>query len=498
HVANQWLLKLDNCCRTCRIVRLLEQALKRWTVAPRSLIRSVAKLDTDCTVAWQQGRPGPFMQLPVSAPQASVNPGSGYNGPPPNVMVQSATPSGHLIAGPGHTPPQLGQPGPSPCVPAGMHLPPEHGGPRGLPPSFNLDYKIFEMNRRLQQRSDDPDNASLWWDAFASEFFEDDATLSLSFCLEDGPKRYTIGRNLIPRYFRSIFEGGVIELYYITRCTRETFHQPSNAVILDCEHTSMVTQHCKPFMTSVQTDGRLLCEFAFSPVPGHVVDDFIPRIRTWHFLIRTHNEYIPRCILSPEPGFLEQLSKNFTRQGLTNVTLNYLRLCVILEPMQELMALQKSCSISPRDCLKSFMFQKWQAHNVVQQHKFPGGPPAAISQPMMPPEDAPRPTSKRRKRKGSSGGANAASGGGKKKTAASPAPASANFPVTTHVDVMVVSEPSMMGGEFGDEDERLISRLENTQFDPSTSATPSSMPAPVPMGSVSSAQEHPGALAAKN
>ena len=31
---------------------------------------------------------------------------------------------------------------------------------------------------------------------------------------------------------------------------------------------------------------------------------------------------------------------------------------------------------------------------------------------------------------------------------------------------MVVGEPTLMGGEFGDEDERLISRLENTQYEP--------------------------------
>ena len=30
---------------------------------------------------------------------------------------------------------------------------------------------------------------------------------------------------------------------------------------------------------------------------------------------------------------------------------------------------------------------------------------------------------------------------------------------------MVVGEPTLMGGEFGDEDERLITRLENNQFD---------------------------------
>ena len=51
------------------------------------------------------------------------------------------------------------------------------------------DYRIYEMNKRLQQRTDESDN--LWWDAFATEFFEDDASLTLTFCLEDGPKRYS-------------------------------------------------------------------------------------------------------------------------------------------------------------------------------------------------------------------------------------------------------------------------------------------------------------------
>lgn len=32
---------------------------------------------------------------------------------------------------------------------------------------------------------------------------------------------------------------------------------------------------------------------------------------------------------------------------------------------------------------------------------------------------------------------------------------------------MLVGEPTLMGGELGDEDERLISRLENNQFKPS-------------------------------
>ena len=31
---------------------------------------------------------------------------------------------------------------------------------------------------------------------------------------------------------------------------------------------------------------------------------------------------------------------------------------------------------------------------------------------------------------------------------------------------MVVGEPVLMGGELGDADERLIARLENTQYEP--------------------------------
>lgn len=37
-----------------------------------------------------------------------------------------------------------------------------------------------------------------------------------------------------------------------------------------------------------------------------------------------------------------------------------LKLCVILEPMQELMSRHKTYSLSPRDCLKTCLFQKWQ------------------------------------------------------------------------------------------------------------------------------------------
>ncbi|TKC40605.1 hypothetical protein EI555_002172 [Monodon monoceros] len=160
----------------------------------------------------------------------------------------------------------------------------------------------------------------------------------------------------------------------------------------------------------------------------------------------------------------------------TPMSLNSLQLCVILEPMQELMSRHKTYNLSPRDCLKTCLFQKWQRMVA---------PPA---------EPARQPTTKRRKRKNStsstsnSGAGNTAnSTGSKKKAPAANLSLSSQVPafdypsnpgifVVLHrfpcnnvsccsQDVMVVGEPTLMGGEFGDEDERLITRLENTQYD---------------------------------
>ncbi|XP_063100536.1 LIM domain-binding protein 1 isoform X2 [Cavia porcellus] len=330
------------------------------------------------------------------------------------------------------------------CGPLPLHSPTpmypptylEPGIGRHTPYGNQTDYRIFELNKRLQNWTEECDN--LWWDAFTTEFFEDDAMLTITFCLEDGPKRYTIGRTLIPRYFRSIFEGGATELYYVLKHPKEAFH--SNFVSLDCDQGSMVTQHGKPMFTQVCVEGRLYLEFMF--------DDMM-RIKTWHFSIRQHRELIPRSILAmhaQDPQMLDQLSKNITRCGLSNSTLNYLRLCVILEPMQELMSRHKTYSLSPRDCLKTCLFQKWQR---------------MVAPPAEPTRQQP---SKRRKRK-MSGGSTMSSGGGNTNNSNSKKKSPASTFALSSQDVMVVGEPTLMGGEFGDEDERLITRLENTQFD---------------------------------
>lgn len=65
-----------------------------------------------------------------------------------------------------------------------------------------------------------------------------------------------IGRTLIPRYFRSIFEGGVTELYYNLKLPKESFHNTS--ITLDCDQCTMVTHHGKPMFTKVRVIYYLL------------------------------------------------------------------------------------------------------------------------------------------------------------------------------------------------------------------------------------------------
>lgn len=88
----------------------------------------------------------------------------------------------------------------------------------------------------------------------------------------------------------------------------------------------------------VCTEGRLTLDFAF--------DDMM-RIKSWHFATRQHQELIPRSIVaiqaSQDPSSLEQMSKNITRQGLTNSTLNYLRVS------RELLLYQQLC-----ECIKIY------------------------------------------------------------------------------------------------------------------------------------------------
>ncbi|CAF1402316.1 unnamed protein product [Adineta steineri] len=338
--------------------------------------------------------------------------------------------------------------------PRELHFPPQHMRQfrPSLPPPSSPEYRIYDLNKRLLMRTEESDNH--WWDSFVNEFFEEDATITISICLEDGPKRFHVGRGLIPRFFRMLFDGGVSEVYFLLKQTKEIFH--NTTLSIDCEQGSLITCFGKPSHIKVCTEGHFNIEFTF---------DDLMRIKSWHFSIKQHRELIPRSVVAipnDSPAYLDQLSKNFTRHGLTLSMLNFLRLCEILEPMQEIMSRHKTTSFSPRDCLKTILHQRWSKTC----------------------SDTRPPAKTRRKRKNTVGNNNNlpptkdtpmtnCTTPTKKR---SPANNIYSQPSTQGMnnmpgDVMIVGEPSLMGGEMDDEDERYITRLENTQYDPNSIST---------------------------
>ncbi|VDK32242.1 unnamed protein product [Taenia asiatica] len=344
-----------------------------------------------------QMHPGPMM-LPVGASGGGIPsglPGIHYapHGPLP--------PGGPMPGGPDrpdHGIPQM-PPGQQPQL-GGPMIQHHHGPPPPQPGAMG-------------------ESDSQWWEAFATDFFDDDATITITVRLEDGPKHFNIGRTLIPRYFRSIFESGCNELYFNLRHTRESFHNSMLTLESDC--ASMVMNMIRPSPATVFVDAQFTLGFTL---------DELMRIRNWTFQIRSHRELIVRSVLGvQDPMVFEQISKNVTRSGILANTLHFLRLCVILEPMQELMSRQKFQNISPQSN---------------------------------------RQTNKRRKRKGSS--ANSETGGGratKRKQSPVPLPPQS---LAQPGDILIVGEPTLMGGEFGEDDERMITRLENSQYDPAAAA----------------------------
>ena len=59
-----------------------------------------------------------------------------------------------------------------------------------------------------------------------------------------------IHRRLIPKYFCSLFEGGVSKVYFMVFDTKENYM--NSTVTLDCKHASIITHHTKPTETKVR------------------------------------------------------------------------------------------------------------------------------------------------------------------------------------------------------------------------------------------------------
>lgn len=344
-----------------------------------------------------------------------------------------------------------------------------------FPNILQTEIRIIELNRRLQARpislqapSPLPSNSydeSQWWERFASDFFEDDATLTIRI-QDDKPIDYTIGRTLIPRYFRTYFDGGITDLS-INLCNPKEACIPPNSITLDCDRAFIITNHIfrhPALMAPVPNQGVVV------HTEGHLTLEFVNNfdtlsIKSWRFQAKSCREYIDRVLTTmglPTPFLAEPI----TRQGLTKSTINYLKMCMVMEPMQDLMFQNRQTKMDPRSCLRKLLFDRY---------KYRGA------------EDNRVPTNKRRKRKPSAAPAITGATTNKKSKAninntmgnnsslnnniiLSPS-GGPGFPLASE-SVMIVGEPSMMGGDFGDDNERMITRLENTQYDP-TASTPS-------------------------
>lgn len=96
-----------------------------------------------------------------------------------------------------------------------------------------------------------------------------------------------IGRTLIPRYFRSIFEGGVTELYFHLKLAKETFQ--NTIVTLDCDQCTMVTHHVvKPSFSKVSEVSAPEISVHFFEC-NHIECDQILRVSTEIFFNKFSN-----------------------------------------------------------------------------------------------------------------------------------------------------------------------------------------------------------------
>lgn len=293
------------------------------------------------------------------------------------------------------------------------------------------------------------------------EFFDDDSILTLRIPCEDKPTEYKIGRTLIPRFFRSYFEGGVTDLSIKLRNIRETSHKP-NFITLDCEQADMITKHI------FKQPGTNIYRNVVVHTEGHLNLDFVSNnfdqlmIKSWRFYANQCHEYIDRSMTNtglPSTYLVEPV----TRFGLTKSTSAYLRMCMVMEPMQDLMAHHIQTKMDPKSCLKHILFDRYKVKNIEPQpNKRRKRKTAGTAAPRASPFS----------KKAKVNGANALNNNiGMNNNLMSAADLGGGLPLASQ-DVLVVGEPSMLGTDFGDENERRITRLENNQYDSSMDSNP--------------------------
>lgn len=338
-----------------------------------------------------------------------------------------------------------------------MHISNPNSFASSIPQS---EIRMLEFNRRLQSRpacnrsnpaaSLEHQDDLIWWHEFTNDFFRDDATLTLKLLVDGKPTTYILKRSLIAKFFRSYFTGGVTDMSFNLQNPKE--RRSGSSVVLDCDQTTIITRnllnHPKISVTKL-----IVC------AEGHLILDFVGSgsesllIKSWFLRLNMCREYIDRSLTTmglPSTMFIEPV----TTQGLPKSTISYLKICSILEPMQDIMAQHKQSNLDPKSCLKKFLYDK---------HRFISEDDTNKVIPI-----------KRRKRKQDVVQTQKSSATPKKTKAASTIVATVptnNVSTQSNLEkpelppISIVGEPLRME-EYQDENERLISKMENSNHQP--------------------------------
>ncbi|CAD5214652.1 unnamed protein product [Bursaphelenchus okinawaensis] len=408
---------------------------------------------------------------------------------PPNMPPGMAPGGMPMGMHPGPMPGQ-GMPGMPMGPMGGMGVPMMPNGPPQMHPGFpplRLDLRIEEMNRRLEafvqsRASLSPEHISQWWDAFSNEFFEPESFITYSI-LENRPeglipKKYTLSRTLIPRLFMT-YMNTLTDMKIIIKAQQERFCAQGAAmgVALDAEIDWVMNME-KPVKINITAMSKFFIEF------GMFDETFSYRIK--HMFIDC--KYAQETPLEPDQKYPPQ-----TVCGIPRPIMELLKNAEILEPMKRVMAVSKGFNISPQESMRKVVFEMHQAKNNEKNQAMQNQMNAQQIQ-AQPPEEKAKTTRKRSRKTAANGGAPATTAQRKKGGGAQPGPSGPapngmgipgqpfqpgyNMPMAS-TEVLVVHEPSMLGSDYAESDERAISRVENPSYDQNANNTMQSLDGPL-------------------
>uniref|UniRef100_A0AC35UFN4 LID domain-containing protein n=1 Tax=Rhabditophanes sp. KR3021 TaxID=114890 RepID=A0AC35UFN4_9BILA len=365
-----------------------------------------------------------------------------------------------------------------------------------------LEIRFSELTKRLQEYSMSSftqDETTKWFTAFGHEFFHDTANMSVLICDEVAPFHPIVfSRSVIPKYFESLFKGGIGHIEFAPKVSFNEYAVPGQRhplVILECEQLMMCVTYNSPTQMKVNTLVRLQIEYTPVDKLGYQITGFHIEMRDCLDMAFKDGN------VKNDPVMMNKLKVGYCHLGLTAGTLNLLKMTKILESMVPLMSCTKTTSAPVKQSLGIVLDQKMRHAHIQQQHAqmqkhayeqqmraqgmgrpFPGGP-EMMNRPSEAPAPPKKTTRKRNRKNGKDDPAPKAAKSVKTEAPDLPQNAPSFFPNghpqsalhrpldglqgRRYNEMLVVSEPAILDGEYGNNDERKIMRVENEHFQPS-------------------------------